>query len=407
YALLSLYGAVSVALAEAMGAVVFGFAILAAVAMVLTGQFLRVTARQDFGITSTVAALLTVTLGALAASGQITVAVALAVVAAGVLSLKPVLHRWIRLLETRELYSVLQLLLISVVVLPILPDRGYGPWKALNPYELWWMVVLISAISFAGYFSIKLLGARRGLGWAALLGGLVSSTAVTVSYSRMGQVRRRLSHAVAYGILLACGTMFARVLLIAAIINREIALALSAPLAAMAAACYVSSWWQWRRVDGTGRCAGAESPPGTAVAAGAFPPADEALPSPELDNPFQLRAAIQFAVLLAAILLASKALESNLGDAGIYLLSAISGLADVDPVTLSLGRMAPADITNLTAAAGILLATCTNTVVKGVLSWTIGGASVAGNLIPGLLLALAVGAVAGYWRHLFGPLAWP
>lgn len=389
FALLSLYGAVSMALVDPLGPASFAVAMLGALGAVLVGLFLRVQARQDFGITSTVAALLVVLLGALAAAGQTTIAVSLAVVTSGLLSLKPVLHRWIRLLEPAELYAVLQLLLISVVVLPVLPNRGFGPWQVLNPYELWLMVVLVSSVSFSGYFSIKLLGPRRGLGWAALLGGLVSSTAVTITYSRFGKDAPRLGHALAYGILLACGIMFVRVLIVATVINRELALTMALPMAAMASVCFACAWWQWRSASVTTSHADATAPRPVAnqvVAADAG-----AMPLLELRNPFELAAAVKFAALLAAIMLASKALESGLGDAGVYLLSVVSGLADVDPVTLSLGRMMPADITPRIAANGVLLAAGTNTLTKGCLAWGIGGSKIATRVMPGLLISIAAG----------------
>ncbi|MGH8566409.1 MAG: MgtC/SapB family protein [Gammaproteobacteria bacterium] len=143
---------------------------------------------NDAGITSLVAGLLTFAFGALAALGQMAAAAASAVVTTLLLGFKPVLHRWVSALEGKELRAGLKLLLISVVLLPILPDQGYGPWQALNPYQIWWMVVLIAGISFAGYFAIKLAGAPQGRGDRGLVRpGVASSTALTLHFSRMAR----------------------------------------------------------------------------------------------------------------------------------------------------------------------------------------------------------------------------
>ena len=152
--------------------------------------------------------LLTFVLGALAASGQVAVAAAGAVVVALLLSAKPVLHHWLGTLRRQELSAGLQLLLLSVVVLPLLPDQGFGPWQTLNSYRIWWMVVLIAAISFIGYFAVKEAGARKGGIFTGLFAGLASSTALTLHFSRLARGRPDLGPMLATGIPLASGTMF-------------------------------------------------------------------------------------------------------------------------------------------------------------------------------------------------------
>ena len=135
-----------------------------------------------------------------------------------ILSLKPVLHRWLQHIERQELTAALKLLLISLVVLPVLPDRGYGPWLALNPHELWWLVVLIAVISFAAYCAVKIAGPERGILLAGFLGGLVSSTGVSLHLARLAAegIQRNI---IAAGILVASATMFVRVLFLAAVLN--------------------------------------------------------------------------------------------------------------------------------------------------------------------------------------------
>jgi hypothetical protein len=144
---------------------------------------------QDVSITSLIAVLLTFCLGALAGMGEMTAASSTAVVVTFLLGFKPELHRIIRRIERPELLATLRLLLISVVLLPVLPDVGVGPWQAFNPYRTWWMVVLVAGASYVGYFAIKVLGEKRGVLMTALCDGLVSSTAVTVSLARHAKDR--------------------------------------------------------------------------------------------------------------------------------------------------------------------------------------------------------------------------
>ncbi|MCG8695509.1 MAG: MgtC/SapB family protein, partial [Minwuiales bacterium] len=165
-----------------LAAVALGLALFAAVAY---WRASRIAA--DIGITTLVVLLLAFVLGALAGAGYLVPASAAAVVVAILLGIKPELHGILQRMDRTELLASLRLLLLSVVVLPVLPDQGYGPWQALNPYRIWWMVVLIAAISYAGYLSIRLIGTRRGILLTGLLGGLASSTAVTLSFARLAQ----------------------------------------------------------------------------------------------------------------------------------------------------------------------------------------------------------------------------
>ena len=175
--------------------------------------------QRDVGITSLVAGLLTFALGALATLGHVIPAVVSAVVTTLLLGYKPQLHHLLKTLNQNELQATLRLLLISVVVLPLLPNQGFGPWKALNPYEIWWMVVLIASISFSGYFAMKFVGERKGILLTSLFAGLASSTALSLHFARLAQSRPDLTTYLAAGILIACGTMLPRMAIIACLIN--------------------------------------------------------------------------------------------------------------------------------------------------------------------------------------------
>jgi uncharacterized membrane protein (DUF4010 family) len=163
FALIGLLGGAVVLLAKHLGEPLTAFALLALGGFLAVGYMVHARLKPNvIGITAQVAALLTFVLGALAASGEISAAAAAAVVAAVLLSSKPALHRWLGTFRHKELSAGIQLLLLSVVILPLLPNQGYGPWEAVNPYRIWWFVVLIAAISFVGYFVVKEAGTRRG-----------------------------------------------------------------------------------------------------------------------------------------------------------------------------------------------------------------------------------------------------
>jgi hypothetical protein len=195
FAIVGLLGGLWALLGELVGEIALGFAFLAFAVVMIIARVRAAAKIDDYGITTVVAALVTFALGAIALRGQLSIAAAGAVVTALLLGIKPALHEFVERIEPEELNAVLKLLLMTIVLLPVLPDRGFGPWKALNPYELWWMVVLIATMHFVGYVAVKLVGEQRGIPLAGLAGGLIASTAVAVSFSRRASywLRRRCS----------------------------------------------------------------------------------------------------------------------------------------------------------------------------------------------------------------------
>jgi uncharacterized membrane protein (DUF4010 family) len=371
FGVLGLFGGLCALLEGDAGTVALAVGFLAVGALTVVSWRRTADRTHDLGMTTEIAALATFALGALAASGEMQAAAAAGVVLATLLGIKPVLHGLVRRVDRVELYAVFKLLLISVVVLPVLPDRGFGPWDALNPYALWWMVVLIAAISFLGYFAFRIGGARRGTVLAALAGGLASSTAVTIGFARLSKDNPDASRLLAAGIVLSCTTMFPRAGLVAAAIEPALAGPLGWPVAAatLAGLCGAAILWRTAPVRTT------EIPV-------------------TLRNPFEFGMALKFGALLAAIALLSHALAERFGAAGLYGLAAASGLADVDAITLTLARQSSVGLPLGTAASGILLAMASNTVVKGGLTGFVGGWRVA--LPVGIALAgsLAVGGAA-------------
>lgn len=377
FGLIAMLGALWAILAAELGEALLGFALLALTGAVVAMRLRAMQQQHDYGATTIVAALVTFALGAVAMRGELTIASAGAVIVTILLGTKPVMHRVLERIHEAELYAVLKLLFMTVVMLPVLPDRGFGPWQALNPYEMWLMVVLIASISFVGYLAVRIAGARRGLMFAALAGGLTSSTAVTVTFARLARDNPELKRLLAAGIVLASGTMFPRMVVIAVAVAPGLLAWLIWPLGLATLACGLAALVLWRRES-----------------------AGPLSPELELRNPFEFEMALKFGALLVAISLVARAFHAWLGDAGIYLVALISGLADVDAVTLSLARMEGDNLLPFVAAAGILVAGLCNTVVKGVMSWLVGGAGIGRLVAPVFLLAIAAGGAGIYVARL-------
>jgi uncharacterized membrane protein (DUF4010 family) len=294
-----------------------------------------------------------------------------AVVITSLLGFKPLLHGWLKKLEQQELYATLKLLLISVVMLPILPNQGYGPWGAFNPYHIWLMVVLITSISYLGYFAIRIVGNQHGPVLTGALGGLVSSTAVTLNLSKLSTQQPGMENVLAAGILTACATMFVRTLLLTSVINPALFRALLPALLVMSIVTYLLAFLLWRNRQGF-----------------------QAIEEITLENPFQLGMALKFGAFLVVIMLLSNLLKVYFGDMGTYFLAATSGLADVDPITLSMSQMSRHGLEVSVAAKAILIAVSVNSGIKSIFSWFIGGGALAlrvgstlvGAVVAGLLI---------------------
>ncbi|WP_455374017.1 MgtC/SapB family protein [Limibacillus halophilus] len=379
FGLVSLFGGLCVQLEAAAGGWVTaaGFFALAGLAWLAYRQKLQEA--NDISATTAVALLMAYALGALAGAGQLEAAGATAVVVTLLLGSKPELHGLLAKADRREVAAVLKLLLISVVLLPILPDQGYGPWQSLNPYKIWWMVVLIAGISFSGYVAIRIFGSEKGVLLTALLGGLVTSTATSMNLARLGAKRKTGHSLLAAGVLLASGTMFARMLLVSAVVEPQVALRLAPAMIAALVGCYGVAYLAWRGSRNL--------------------KADETLLP---GNPFEFWVAVQFGLLLAAILLMSQALQAWLGAAGLYLLGAVSGLADVDAITLSYSSMVGEGRASLSSAGlGMMIAAASNTFVKGGLVQFICGGEMARWVAAGFAAALVL-AFGVYWLPIPG-----
>ncbi|EIK52094.1 hypothetical protein YO5_10180 [Stutzerimonas stutzeri TS44] len=359
----------------ALGVLHFGAAVWIALfvmfaLLVITGYLVDAQRSGDHGMTTEVALLVTFLLGSLAVAESRLLAASCAIVVALLLSLKARLHGALQQLSEAELGGALKLLFISVVLLPALPNQGYGPWQALNPYTTWLMVVLITGIGFAAYVAIRLLGTRHGLLVTAILGGMVSSTAMTLTLARLDTPKLRC--ALAAGLLATSALMFPRVLLEVGVINAALLPSLLAPMLT-AGAIYAGGALVFY------------------LRAAQQPDVDT---EPPLKNPFELGPALRFGALLVAILVLVEGARHWLGDVGVYLVALLSGMSDVDAITLSLANSALTDLDAHIAVRGIFLAALSNSLVKAGLVAIVGGQALALRTLPvmlgGLLCGLAV-----------------
>ncbi|MBU0494004.1 MAG: MgtC/SapB family protein [Chloroflexi bacterium] len=374
FALVALLGCASAMLAETVTPWFLPTSFMIVGALILTTYALSAL-RGDKGLTTEVAGLLVFITGALVYWGHIELGAALAVAVTVLLSLKLKLHDLVARFSTDDIYATLKFGIITAIILPILPDQTFGPLDVLNPRNIWLMVVLSSGITFLGYVLLKFAGSQQGIPLAGFLGGLVSSTAVALGFSRQSRAQDpSLTPLFALGILIASSTMFPRVLVEASVVNPQLAATLAIPLLATAGTGYVICgilWWRHHTAERTEQ-------PVTAT------------------NPFELTSALQFGVLFAVILFVAKAAQVYLGDAGVYLSSIFSGLTDVDAITLSMARLSGTAVEPAVAARAVVLAALANTAVKAGIALALGSPALRKYIAVTFGALFGVGALAAF-----------
>jgi uncharacterized membrane protein (DUF4010 family) len=377
FTLLALFGAAAAWLAHSAGSPwILAAAVLCAGAFVVAGYFLAARSNpESTGLTTEVAAMVVFLLGAMVMLGHSELAIALGVVTATVLAYKQPLHGFVAKLGWDDVYAGLRLLIATFIALPLLPDRTIDPWGALNPYALWLLVILISGLSLVGYVLTRLLGPSRGAALTGLAGGLVSSTAVTLSFAKEGRDSPQSAAALACGILLAWAVMFVRVIVLVAAVNRALLPDLLAPFAAMAAVTAAIAAFLYFR--------GGETPDMAAER------------NLNVQNPFSLTAAAKFAAFFAVVLLAAKIAQEHFSERGLYVVAALAGLTDVDAITLSMSEFAKSGEARV-AVIAIVIAALTNTIVKCAMALVVAGLSFAKPLLAATVLIPLAGLGAVY-----------
>lgn len=374
FALTGLLGGIAGLLAENLDNPLFlGLAFLGFALAFTAFHLLESQGEGRNSVTGVISGLLVFLLGAYAIMGEMRVAVAVGVAATLLLALRDPLHQWLRRLQWVEIRAVLILATMSFLALPILPNRPVDPWGVLNPAEIWFLAILVAAISFGGYVAVRLLGEKRGVIVAAMAGGLASSTATTLTLARMARQQAAAAPLLAAGVLVAGMVMVARVMLVASLLNPAMLSGLAGP---GAAALLVMAGGAGLLLLRAGR--GAETTDSPPLA---------------LSNPLELGMALKLAAFIAVVLAGAELVRRFIGDAGLLLVAAASGVADVDAITIAMARLGAQPASLHLATTAVLLAVAVNTASKSVLAGSVGGLRL--GLLVGLpsLLALIAGGV--------------
>lgn len=372
FALISLLGCSGALMADELGTPWGTVGLLLPVgALVVAAYVVGARKHGGVGLTTEMATLLTFVAGALCYWNLLPLAAAVGVATTVLLSLKPEMQAFADRITREDIYATLKFAVITAIVLPVLPDRGFGPppLNVVNPHQIWLMVVLISGISFLGYVLIKMLGPRQGITLTGLLGGIVSSTPVTLSFSERSQEEEELARTFALAITVAWAMSYVRILAEVAVLNAQLLHRLWPPMAAAAAVGLAYSVYLY--VSQPTREEGAVT----------------------FKNPFELSTALKFGLLYAVVLVISKAADVYTGDAGVYLSSFIAGLPDVDAVTLSMAQLTRADggLAPATGARAVVIGAMANTLAKGAIVLGTGSRRLRRAILPSVVLMLTAG----------------
>ncbi len=362
YPLISLFGALSAFVADLSSVwILVAGTVLMGSLIVIAYNSMNAIERNHMGVTSEVAGFLAFFIGILSYYGEFSLAAMIAITITIILYARSILHGFAKKLKSGEMRDTLKFAVVAFVILPFLPDKGFGPHGIFNPYVIWLMVVFISGIGFVGYIFMKWFG-EKGVTLAGILGGLVSSTATTSSFALRSKKEKKNYLPLVMGVVLANGIMFIRILIEVFVINQKLFLEVLLPLSVLAVITAIFSYFLWRKSkDIKGKV--------------------------ELTSPFTIGPALKFGAFFAVILALVKLADVYLATKGVYLVSFISGFADVDAITVSLSQLSKKDLAFDIARNGIVLAALTNVAVKGGIAWWFGGKQF-GKIVLGFFVVL-------------------
>jgi uncharacterized membrane protein (DUF4010 family) len=371
FPLIALLGAICGLLAGEWGAWVVGAGFIGVISIIVLANLEKLKDDADTaGQTTEAAALLTYALGAYLATENYAVAIVVGGVTAVLLQFKEPLHQFAGGMSESDIRAVMRFVIISLVILPVLPDQAYGPYQVLNPREIWWMVVLIVGIGLAGYVSYKLFADRAQIGLAGFLGGVISSTATTVAYARRAKDHPDAAPVAAVIIVIASTVAVARVVVEIAVAAPSIFAALAPPLFALLALMI-----------------------GISVAGLMFAKTRGDKMPPQ-GNPAELKSAVIFGALYALIIFVTAAVKDYFGDRALYAVAVVSGFVDVDAITLSTAQLAAAKrLDTATAWRVIMLASLANLGFKGAAALALGSARLFFYLAPAFTMAILGGVL--------------
>ena len=372
FAFMALVGALAVLVGRELGPLL-AVALFAASATFLVLRYHYDSAeRGDPGYTTEIASLCTFAVGVLAQSGYMLVAAIITVAMVALLRSKRALHRAGELLSPEDMEMLIRFGVITVIVLPLLPDTPYGPYEVLRPRDVWRMVVLISGLSFVGYVLMRLRAGRSGYTVTGILGGLVSSTATAFAYGRAARTSPETRPFEAL-VVLASATAFLRIAIEVAVIAPALLPGLLLPLAAMLLT-------------------------GLLLALVRHAPGGAAAQEHRYENPLSLRTAFAFATIYGVVLVAAAWGRDLLADVGLYAVSAVAAAAGADAPTLSLARLAASgEIPNDVAVRGIGIVAVATTLAKAGILLALSRSAFVARVIPSLVTVAAVGAAVLYW----------
>lgn len=380
FALISLLGFLSGWLYTSAPVIIIIIA-LSIVGLIGFSYYIKTTLYKNMGMTSQVAAIITYLLGLMVYLRLEQYAIFIGVLMIILLEIKPRLQRIEQNITPGDFNASILLLAMTFLILPILPDEMIGPYKLFNPYKTWLMAIIIAAISFVGYVAIKILGNKRGVLLTGLFGGLISSTAVSVSLSQMYTTQKAYLNNFAAGIAMACTLMYVRVLFEAFVINQKVAMMLLLPYAAASLSGLIFVYILYKHAK---------------TAAFDLEKTDIA------ENPLQLSEAVKFGILFGVIYGAISIVQNHYGNIGVYIISILSGITDVDAITLSLAQLSSDQKLSLQVSVnGIVIASITNSLIKlGIIYW-IGGKSIGRRLTLFFLITLGMMGAGLYISDLF------
>lgn len=372
FALVGLLGALSGLVGERFDSLWPFLVSLSLIGAMIIAAYLQHPDPEEAGTTSVAALLLCHVLGFMVWEGAVRLSIMIAVGATALLYFKPTLRGWATRLTARDWHSILQFGILSLVILPVLPDHDFGPFGALNPYQIWLMVVLVSGVSLAGYAALQLIGGRYGAPLVGLFGGLVSSTATTLVFARDARRRQDFVPISALVILIANLVMLVRVAVVCAVLAPSLLLPLAHIALPGLALGLAALAYQWSTLM-----------------------ARDASPVPDAKNPTELRTALTFGAIYAAVLLGAAWLSDVAGSKGLYLLAVASGLTDVDAITLSSLRLFSLErLDTVPTVTAIGLAMISNLAFKTGLAMSVGGRALSRQVLTAML-AVGLGLAGG------------
>jgi uncharacterized membrane protein (DUF4010 family) len=371
FALISLCGCASAFISDITHSILPLVAMIGVFGVIFAVTQYADTLNERSGITGEVSALIAFICGIMCYHSQLAVAAALGVMTTLLLSMKPELHGIVKSMSREDLFATLKFAVITAIILPILPNTTFGPapFNEINPFKIWMLVILISGISFVGYVLIKVIGPSKGMGLTGLLGGLASSTALTLSCTQQSRQAQTLARNFALAITIAWTVMFGRIIVIVGVLNMPLAERIILPMLIPVAAGLVYCFWLYQKA---GR-------------------ADNAA-EVSFANPFELWPAISFAVLVSVILIVSKFAQMRWGDSGVLVSSVLAGIADVDAISVSLAQLSlnQGGLDAGSAATGIVLAAATNTATKGLIVISMGSKGLRRYILPATIMMTCI-----------------